>query len=359
MTMPGDRATRLSYTLLLTDGRRGTLGVGPKGLVPTDLGGPEPTQMWGHNQQSWLLRMDGSFTGERRTAIRRVLGLTSTVGMPIDTGIGFHRPPPGGPAAPMSTERASTSETAASRHVAMAEAFELFAQSMGPFIDARMSEYFADDPSWQVAAANRMGRGHEHGATDPLFQLLVLRRFWTPVFAEYFGQDLRPILQKLVEARNLWAHLNLPDDVAYLDQTLLGLERVLAPVEAEPVGRLRRIRTRLKNPMPTRAEDDLDASTSSTLRSQIHDSETAFIELQQQLAAIQKQLDISRKASAGKQLRLAELERELIMRDDTASELMENLEQERSYRNRVEWLFVGFIVITLTLSLLTSQIVGG
>ncbi len=238
----------------------------------------------------------------------------------------------------------------------MAEAFAIFASGMGPFIDERMARYFADDPSWEEAAANRMGRANEHGAADPLFQLLVLRRFWAPVFADFFGQDLRNLIAQLVEARNLWAHFNLPDDTVYLDRILLAIERILATVDPDPVRRLRQIRGRLKNPTTDDGEPgETDAVDIVALRTQLGESEGAFQDIQMQLDTMKKQLDMSRKASAGKQLRLAQLEQELLLRNDAATDLAIVIETERVTRNRVEWLFVSFIAVMLVMMVLLAQ----
>jgi hypothetical protein len=259
----------------------------------------------------------------------------------------------------MAGNRPRTPDLAVSRHAHMAEAFEIFAAGMGPFIDRRMAGYFADDPSWEEAAANRMGRAAEHGAADPLFQLLVLRRFWAPVFAEYFGQDLRGLIAQLVEARNLWAHFNLPDDTSYLDRILLAIERLLAPVDPEPVGRLRHLRSRLKNPVTGDGADAIDGPTQVDLlelRRQLGETEGAFVDLQTQFETVRRQLDLSRKASAGKQLRLTQLEQELLERDGAASALLSEIEFERATRNRLEWLFAGFIAVMLIVMVLLAQV---
>lgn len=209
----------------------------------------------------------------------------------------------------------------------------------------------------EEAAANRMGRANEHGAADPLFQLLVLRRFWAPVFADFFGQDLRGLIAQLVEARNLWAHFNLPDDTAYLDRILLAIERILAPVDPDPVRRLRKIRSRLKNP----TTDDTESSGHDpgvdvvALRRQLGESEGAFHDVQTQLDTMKQQLDVSRKASAGKQLRMAQLEQELLEREGRATELKSTIEIEQSTRNRVEWLFVSFIAVMMVVMVLLAQ----
>ncbi len=257
----------------------------------------------------------------------------------------------------MTTERSRTPSLALSRHAQMAEAFEIFASGMGPFIDERMTRYFADDPSWEEAAANRMGRANEHGAADPLFQLLVLRRFWAPVFADFFGQDLRGLIAQLVEARNLWAHFNLPDDTAYLDRILLAIERILAPVDPDPVRHLRQLRGRLKNPVTDDDEAEIYESSVDivALRTQLGESEGAFQDVQAQLDTVKQQLDVSRKASAGKQLRLTQLEQELFEREGKATELATAIEFERVTRNRVEWLFVSFIAVMLVVMVLLAQ----
>ncbi len=139
-------------------------------------------------------------------------------------------------------------DLAVGRHAVMAEAFEVLADHLGPFIDQRMADYFHDEPSWAEAAANRLGRPTEHGATDPLFQLLVLRRFWGPVFADFYGQDLRQIVSQLIETRNKWAHFSFPDEPQALQRAVLAIERLLAPVEPAVTGRLRRLRAEVYNP---------------------------------------------------------------------------------------------------------------
>ena len=257
----------------------------------------------------------------------------------------------------MSTEVPKTPDLAVSRHGQMAEAFEVLASALGPFIDQRMAAYFADDLSWEQTAANRMGRANEHGATDPLFQLLVLRRFWGPVFAEFFGEDLRGLVAQLIEARNLWAHFNLPDDTAYLDRILLSIERIAAPVAPEESSRLRKIRSRLRNPTTDdqgfSSIDDVDLIG---LRAQLGETETAFQDLQDQFSEIKEQLDIARRASAGKQLRLTMLERELLDASGQTAALEDHLERERGSRHRMEWLFVVFIAAMLMVMVLLTTI---
>lgn len=248
-----------------------------------------------------------------------------------------------------------TPDLATSRHSQIAEAFELFALGMGPFVDERMGEYFEGEVEWIEAAANRMGRPNEHGAADPLFQLLVLRRFWGPVFADFFGSDLRSLIGQVIEARNLWAHFNLPADTAYLDRILLSIERLLAPVDPLNVSRLRNIRTRMKNPVT----DDLEVAPRQTvdvqgLLSQLGETEGAFQQLQTEVDDLNDQLNRSRRAAAGKQLRLTMMEQELMEISSKSTVLQLHLDEERASRYRMEMLMVGFILGVLLLIIVMS-----
>lgn len=242
-----------------------------------------------------------------------------------------------------------------SRHGQLAEAFEVFALGMGPFIDEKMHEHFAHEISWTEAAANRLGRPTEHGATDPLFQLLVLRRFWSPVFSKTFHNDLRRLVEQLIEARNLWAHFSLPDDTAYLDHVLLAIERILAPVEPGSVSDLRKIRSRLKNPASTENDDnDVPDVDRIALERQLTETETAFDDLRRQQERMANQLDLARRANAGRQHRLTEMEQELLEAAGRSEVLETYLRNERMTRSRMEWLFVGFIAAMLVVMVMLA-----
>ncbi len=264
----------------------------------------------------------------------------------------------------------STPSIAVSRHALMAEAFELLADGLGPFIDERMADYFADEPSWAEAAANRLGRPAEHGAVDPLFQLLVLRRFWGPVFADTFGADLRGLIEQLIETRNTWAHFSLPEDIDELKRSVLAIERLLAPIRPELPGTLRKLRSRLDTPDTDEASEDAetdakivdpirdgDASPAvdvADLEAQLTETETVFRELQDRYGDLESELNSSRRITAGKQLRLLAMERKLkeIERRSVAAEAF--LIEERGTRYRVEWLFVGLLATLLLFMVLAN-----
>lgn len=241
-----------------------------------------------------------------------------------------------------------------SRHSLIAHAFETLGRSLGPFVDERMSGYFADELDWASAAANRMGRATEHEANDPLFQLLVLRRFWGPVFAEHFGEDVRGLIGELLEARNRWAHLNLPEDVPYLERCLLGIERVVAPVDPLAVSSLRALRAALGATGP----DDRSATAAADvadLEAQLSEAEAAFDGLQERYVAVGRQLEAARRAAADKQLRLSIAERHLVELRGRSTALEATIAQERESHVRIEWLFVSFIAVMLLIMVLLSS----
>jgi hypothetical protein len=251
-----------------------------------------------------------------------------------------------------------TAQRAIGRHGVMAEAFEELASGLGPFIDQRMARHFSDAESWSEVAANRLGRPAEHGATDPLFQLLVLRRFWGPVFAEAFGADLRGLIGELIETRNRWAHFSLPDDADQLQRSVLAIERLVAPIRPESAASLRRLRTLIDDPAGHGAGDDQPASPVdvSALEAQLSETEAVFVELQDRYGQLERELSTSRRVAATRQLRLSALERrlgEIEARTRSAEEL---LADERTTRYRVEWLFIG-LVATLLLFMILAGVV--
>ena len=233
----------------------------------------------------------------------------------------------------------SNAERAIGRHGVMAEAFEVLASSLGPFIDQRMAAYFSDADSWSEVAANRLGRPTEHGATDPLFQLLVMRRFWGPVFAEAYGEDLRGLVSHLIETRNRWAHFSLPGDSGQLQRSVLAIERLVAPIKPESAARLRRLRTLVEDPdrEPGVARQAVPVDVAA-LEAQLSETEAVFLDLQDRYGHLEKELSTSRRVSATRQLRLTALERRLLEIEERTRNAEHLLASERTIRNRIEWL---------------------
>lgn len=251
-----------------------------------------------------------------------------------------------------------------SRHGLLAACFELMGEVLGPFIDENMSGYFEDEESWAEAAANRLGRANEHGDTDPLFQLLVLRRFWGPIFARHFDTDLRGIIGELIDTRNMWAHLNLPDDANALDRSVLAIERLISPLAPSRCRELRTVRAEIRSlgdsslePAMTStiepfenaiSDSDISNDDVDVLIAQLAETEAVFDELKAQHAEVTSRLETSRQKTAERQMHLQAVQQQLALIQSRTAAAESILAEERTVRHRIEWLAVGLLA-TLTL----------
>ncbi|MFW2380115.1 MAG: Swt1 family HEPN domain-containing protein [Acidimicrobiales bacterium] len=252
-----------------------------------------------------------------------------------------------------------TPDISVGRHALLARAFETFGVAMAGFVEQQMVEYMGDDETtpWNLVAAGKLGRTDSSGVTDPLFQLLVMRRFWGPAFADFFKEDLRPLIGQLVEARNLWAHFNLPSESAYSDRLLLAMERIVAPVAPEVTSELRALRAELHDPEAGDGDISVEVSVSPDavgLVAQLRKTEAAFEELQRQYGELTDQLTATRRAAAGKQLKLTAAENLADTMTKQTERLEARLAAELMSRNRMEWLFVAFITLMVLVMTLIS-----
>jgi hypothetical protein len=252
-----------------------------------------------------------------------------------------------------------TPDIAVGRHALLARAFETFGSAMADFVQERMIAYIGDEEPtpWNLVAAGKLGRTDSSGIRDPLFQLLVMRRFWAPAFADFFKEDLRALIGQLVEARNLWAHFNLPFESAYSDRLLLAMERIVAPVAPEITSELRALRAELHD--PSAGDSDISVETSLApdtvgLVAQLRKTESAFEELQRRYGELTDQLNATRRAAAGKQLKLSAAENQVGSMVRQTERLEARLEAELISRTRMEWLFVAFITLMVLVMTLMS-----
>jgi hypothetical protein len=89
----------------------------------------------------------------------------------------------------------------------VAAAFEVLAQGLAPFVDARMSALEPDE-DWILMAASKLGKRRDVlvSLVDPHFQLEVINRWWGPAFSPVLPESLRSVVTDLRTARNHWAH---------------------------------------------------------------------------------------------------------------------------------------------------------
>src|SRR4051812_14749985 len=92
----------------------------------------------------------------------------------------------------------------------VAVAFEILAEGLAPFVDARMQGAYPDE-DWILMAASRLGKRRDVlvSLSDPHFQLEVMHRWWGPAFSPPLNESDRATVTELRTFRNYWAH---PDE---------------------------------------------------------------------------------------------------------------------------------------------------
>jgi len=117
----------------------------------------------------------------------------------------------------------------------VASAFEVLAEGLAPFVDARMSALDPGD-DWILMAAGKLGKRRDVlvSLVDPHFQLEVMNRWWGPAFSEVLPDSMRAVVTDLRTARNHWAHPDTdhPFDIDYALRVHRWAEELLRAVGA-------------------------------------------------------------------------------------------------------------------------------
>ncbi len=100
------------------------------------------------------------------------------------------------------------------------------------------------------------------------------------------------------------------------------------------------------------------APDSVALIAQLRKTEAAFEDLQRRYGELTDQLTATRRAAAGKQLKLSAAENRVNTMANEAERLRIQLEAELLSRNRMEWLFVAFITLMVLVMTLISPVVS-
>jgi hypothetical protein len=126
----------------------------------------------------------------------------------------------------------------------VAAAFEVLAEGLAPFVDARMSALEPDE-DWILVAAAKLGKRRDVlvSLVDPHFQLEVINRWWGPAFSPVLPETVRPVITDLRTARNHWAHPDAdhPFDLDYATRVHRWAEDLLRAIgapEADKVAEL-------------------------------------------------------------------------------------------------------------------------
>lgn len=254
----------------------------------------------------------------------------------------------------MGNQTQNTRDTKHSRHADLSLAFTIFGEGMCQFIDEQMTQYLESN-QWFGTASEKLGRAPEHDASDPYFQLLLIKRFWGPVFSKSYTEDLRPVVEELVEIRNLWAHFSIPEDVNKLDRAVIIMERLLAPVNADEAVNIRSVRYRLKHP---RFDESYEPTTEEkiALQNKLQKAKDKVESIEERNIALSDELAHTKRISAGKQLKLSGLENQLADIQSKANALEMLIREQRKRHDRIEWLFAGFLLASLLAMLITTGV---
>lgn len=175
---------------------------------------------------------------------------------------------------------------ATSYRAQVATAFEVLAEGLAPFVDARMSAAFPDD-DWILLAAHKLGKRRDVlvSLSDPHFQLEVMNRWWGPVFSPVLTSDLRQTVTDLRTARNHWAHPDEdhPFDLDYASRVHGSAEDLLRAIGAPEADRLADLAEQLRWTGVRDVARDEGLTEADALMQQLQVLQKQYDELQDQL----------------------------------------------------------------------------
>jgi seryl-tRNA synthetase len=186
----------------------------------------------------------------------------------------------------------------------VATVFEILAEGLAPFVDARMSSAYPDH-DWILMAAAKLGKRRDVvvSLSDPHFQLEVVNRWWGPVFAGRLNGDARQTVTDLRTARNHWAHPDEdhPFDYDYAAKVHRDAEELLRTIDAPEAERIAELLVDLRWDSVRGEARERGVSEVDALMDQL-------VDLQKQHEELRAQLDDARRtasSAAGRQRAVA------------------------------------------------------
>lgn len=220
----------------------------------------------------------------------------------------------------------------------VATAFEVLAEGLAPFIDARMSKSFPDD-DWILMAASKLQKRRDVlvSLSDPHFQLEVINRWWGPAFSKDLSDELRATITDLRTARNHWAHPDEdhPFDFDYALEVHHDAEELLRAINSPEADRMAELAEQLRWDSVREQARAQGMSQSDALMEQLTAMQKQYDELQSQLEEAREvaQSATGRQRAVARQL--AELQSQYAavsgLRDEYLS-VQRQLEEERTHR---------------------------
>jgi prefoldin subunit 5 len=182
----------------------------------------------------------------------------------------------------------------------VATMFEVLAEGLAPFVDARMEKVYPGE-DWVLIAANKLGKRRDVlvSLSDPHFQLEVINRWWGPAFERVLGDRHRQTVTDLRTARNYWAH---PDEAHPFDfdfslEVFLDAEDILRAIQAPQADDIVRLTEDLRWDNVSDVARDSGQTETEALMEQFSVLQKQYDELQGQFEEVKDEA----KSATGKQ----------------------------------------------------------
>lgn len=232
----------------------------------------------------------------------------------------------------------STPDPGPSYRGQVAYAFEVLAEGLAPFVDARMSSTYPDD-DWILLAANKLGKRPDVlvSLSDPHFQLEVINRWWGPAFSPVLPDDIRQTITDLRTARNHWAHPDEdhPFDFDYAMKVHQAAEELLRAANSEQTDQMAELVEKLRWDSVRAMARERGMSEATAIMQQLGELQEEYSELQTQLDEARNVAQSATGRSRAVSRQLAELQTQYAavagLRDQYQN-LQKQLEEERTSR---------------------------
>ena len=223
----------------------------------------------------------------------------------------------------------------------VAVAFEILAEGLAPFVDARMSATFPDE-DWILLAAAKLGKRRDVlvSLSDPHFQLEVMNRWWGPAFSAQLSDGDRARIGELRTSRNHWAHPD-QDHPLDLDAALAVTqngEELLRAIGAAEADRMTDLQEQLRWDSVREVAREQGLTESEAVLQQLGELKEEHDELQRQLTQAREAAQSASGRSRAVDRQLAELQTQYAavagLRDQYLV-VQRQLEEEREKREAV------------------------
>ncbi|MGZ4729727.1 MAG: Swt1 family HEPN domain-containing protein [Acidimicrobiales bacterium] len=223
----------------------------------------------------------------------------------------------------------------------VAVAFEILAEGLAPFVDARMSATFPGD-DWILMAAGKLGKRRDVlvSLSDPHFQLEVMNRWWGPAFSSGLSDGDRARVGELRTSRNHWAHPDQdhPLDIDAALSVVQNGEELLRAIGSDEAERMADLQEQLRWDSVREVALEQGLTESEAVLQQLVELKEEHDELQRQLAAAREAAQSASGRSRAVSRQLAELQTQYAavagLRDQYLV-LQRQLEEEREKREAV------------------------